>query len=163
MMLSVSLEPYLHIMIMGDWVYNPDNSILNTYLSSFASSPPGVAGTKMGATETPFIDQLFLLFLFLWLKRRLFGPHLCTSTPGGELAKERREVAKSEAINGVKFKIVEMGGTSVKMMLQKFNPTATPGCDNGDCIACADSQLELTLFPSELLPIFISKSKYFRF
>ena len=40
-------------------------SLLATSLSYLASLPPGVAGTKMGATKPPFVDQLFLLFFFL--------------------------------------------------------------------------------------------------
>ena len=35
------------------------------------------------------------------------APIFVPATPGGELAKEVREIARSEAINGVKFKIVE--------------------------------------------------------
>ena len=100
------------------------------------------------------------------------APIFVPATPGGKLAKELREVAKSEAINGVKFKIVEMGGTPVKMMFQKSNPTATPGCDNGDCIACADGrgkggnclksniqyQLECQLCPVEDTCVYIGET-----
>ena len=37
----------------------------------------------------------------------------------------------------MKYKIVESGGRTLKSKLQKSNPTATPGCDNADCLACA--------------------------
>ena len=33
-------------------------------------------------------------------------------------------------------RILESGGRSVKMMLQKSNPTATEGCDEDDCLPC---------------------------
>ena len=54
----------------------------------------------------------------------------------GELAKELREIAEREAVDGVKFKILETGGTAVKRTVQKSNPTATPGCPYTDCLAC---------------------------
>ena len=37
----------------------------------------------------------------------------------------------------MKYKIIESGGRKLKSKLQKSNPTATPGCDNADCLACA--------------------------
>ena len=43
-----------------------------------------------------------------------------------------REVAESEAQPGLTFKIVEKGGRTVK----KSNPTASGGCQSGDCLAC---------------------------
>ena len=51
-----------------------------------------------------------------------------------------KEIAKQEAIEGLEFKIVEMGGTPVKRLTQKSNPTATPGCSNKDCISCAEER-----------------------
>ena len=47
-----------------------------------------------------------------------------------------RDVADKEAIPGVKFHVLEKGGTRVKQIVQKSNPTATPGCLDADCIAC---------------------------
>ena len=47
-----------------------------------------------------------------------------------------RKVAEDEAQPGLKFKIVERGGTMVKLDLQQDNPTATSGCQSGDCPAC---------------------------
>ena len=47
-----------------------------------------------------------------------------------------REVAEIEAHPSMKFKIVEKGGRTVKRALQKSNPTASVGCESGDCLAC---------------------------
>ena len=68
------------------------------------------------------------------------APIFVPATPRGELAKELREIARSEAVGGMQFKIVEMGGTSVKRLAQKSNPTATPGCSNRDCVSCANGR-----------------------
>ena len=64
------------------------------------------------------------------------APIFVPATPGGELAQMLRDVAETEAQNGLKFKVVESGGRSVVQHVQKSNPTATPGCDNADCVAC---------------------------
>ena len=45
--------------------------------------------------------------------------------------------SSSSSHSDMKYKIVESGGRTVKSKLQKSNPTATPGCDNADCLACA--------------------------
>ena len=47
-----------------------------------------------------------------------------------------RKVADEEATEGVKFKIVEVGGRMKKRLLQRSNPTAVPGCEEEDCIVC---------------------------
>ena len=62
----------------------------------------------------------------------IFGP----PTPNGELAQQLRKIADIEAEAGVRFKIVETGGNSVKSRIQKSNPTATEGCTNQQCVAC---------------------------
>ena len=36
----------------------------------------------------------------------------------------------------MKFKIIEIGGRTVKSILQKSNPTASRGCTDGRCLAC---------------------------
>ena len=64
------------------------------------------------------------------------APIFVPTTPGGELVKRMRKVADNEAREGIKFRIMEVGGRTVKGELQKSNPTATPGCTKGDCIAC---------------------------
>ena len=64
------------------------------------------------------------------------APIFVPATPGGELAKELKEIADKEAVAGMKFKIVETGGTAVKYKVQSSNPTATPGCPFNDCMAC---------------------------
>ena len=64
------------------------------------------------------------------------APIFIPATPGGELAKIVREVAECEAEPGLKFKVVESGGRSIAQQVQRSNPTATPGCQNSDCLAC---------------------------
>ena len=64
------------------------------------------------------------------------APIFVPTTPGGKLMKMMRKVAEEEAKEGIKFKIMEVGGKTMKRVLQKSNPTATPGCDEEDCIAC---------------------------
>ena len=48
-----------------------------------------------------------------------------------------RKIAEQEAEDGLKFKVVEGGGRSIKSIVQKSNPTETPGCGQSDCMACA--------------------------
>ena len=50
--------------------------------------------------------------------------------------KMMRQVAENEAKEGIKFKIIETGGRTLKSMLQRSNPTATPGCSKEDCLGC---------------------------
>ena len=64
------------------------------------------------------------------------APIIVPSTPNGELLSMLREVAETEAHPSMKFKIVEKGGRTVKRALQKSNPTASVGCESGDCLAC---------------------------
>ena len=68
------------------------------------------------------------------------APIFVPATPNGELAKEMKALADVEAIPGMKFKIIESGGRTVKQEVQRSNPTATPGCDHGDCLACVDGR-----------------------
>ena len=65
------------------------------------------------------------------------APIFVPVTPGGELAKELREIVEKESVSDMKYKIVESGGRTLKSKLQKSNPTATPGCENADWLACA--------------------------
>ena len=64
------------------------------------------------------------------------APIFVPTTPGGTLMKRMREVAEKEAREGIRFKIVEVGGRTLKSELQRSNPTATPGCDKEDCLGC---------------------------
>ena len=64
------------------------------------------------------------------------APIFVPATPGGELAKEMKDIADREAVAGMRFKIVETGGTAIKHTVQISNPTATPGCPYNDCLAC---------------------------
>ena len=64
------------------------------------------------------------------------APIMIPATPGSELAKRLREIAEQEAAEGVKFKVIETGGLTVKSEVQRSNPTATPGCQDHDCLPC---------------------------
>ena len=68
------------------------------------------------------------------------APIFVPSSPGGELAKEMRRVAQAEATKEIRFKIVEMGGRTLKSELQRSNPTATPGCTEEDCLGCSEGR-----------------------
>ena len=68
------------------------------------------------------------------------APIFVPPTPNGELAKKLREIAEKEVDAGVKFKIVETGGSSIKSQLQKPNPTASPGCEEPDCLPCKNGR-----------------------
>ena len=68
------------------------------------------------------------------------APIFVPSTPNGELAKELKEIADVEAVPGMRFKIIESGGRTIKQEVQRSNPTATAGCDRGDCLACLDGR-----------------------
>ena len=50
--------------------------------------------------------------------------------PMGELAKELREIVEKEKIEGITFRVVEMGGRTVKSQLQRLKPTKLKGCAN---------------------------------
>ena len=58
------------------------------------------------------------------------------STPDSILAKELQKIADSESGSGLRFRVVEKGGTSVGNLLQKSNPTASGGCNKPDCVMC---------------------------
>ena len=64
------------------------------------------------------------------------APIFVPATPGGELMKTMKKVADREAKEGIHFKVVEMGGRTLKSELQKSNPIATPGCDEANCLGC---------------------------
>ena len=65
------------------------------------------------------------------------APIIIPPTPNSELLHMLREVAKVEAQPGLKFKIVESGDRTIKSSVQRSNPTASPGCQGGDCVACS--------------------------
>ena len=93
------------------------------------------------------------------------APIMVPSTPGGELYKILKEVAEKEAAEGgVKFKIVEKGGRSIKGMVQKSNPTATEGCSSENCKVCQGGRgkggnCRKTNVQYEMDCLFIHKSK----
>ena len=68
------------------------------------------------------------------------APIFIPATPRGELARQLRDIAEKEAEAGLKFKVVEYGGRTVNGEVQKSNPTATPGCDRNDCLACQQGE-----------------------
>ena len=70
------------------------------------------------------------------------APIFVPATPKGELVKQLREIADKETEVGMKFRFVEYGGRTIKSKVQKSNPTAKPGCDNGDCLACQNGKGE---------------------
>ena len=76
----------------------------------------------------------------LYPYNNLTAPIFVPATPTGELAKELRGIVEKESIEGVKFRIVEMGGRSIKNQLQRSNPTRTKGCPNGDCLPCSEGR-----------------------
>ena len=65
------------------------------------------------------------------------APIFVPSTPGGELMKRMKKVINNESKAGVKFKLVEVGGRTLKSSLQTSNPTGTPACQDIDCICCS--------------------------
>ena len=66
------------------------------------------------------------------------APIFVPSTPNGELARLLKEVADREADAGVRFKIIETGGSTIQSVVQKSNPTETVGCTDRRCIVCKD-------------------------
>ena len=64
------------------------------------------------------------------------APFFIPTTPGGVLMSMMRQVADEEAKEGIKFKILKVGGRTLKRTLQRSNPTAIPGCEEKDCLAC---------------------------
>ena len=66
------------------------------------------------------------------------APIFVPASPGGELARRMKEVTKEEGEKKgkIRFKIVEMGGNTLKRELQRSNPLATPGCSKVDCMGC---------------------------
>ena len=65
------------------------------------------------------------------------APIFVPTTPDGTLAKMLRKVCDEEAKEGLKFKVLESGGVTLKSQLQKSNPTETPGCDDKECLGCS--------------------------
>ena len=64
------------------------------------------------------------------------APIMVLPTPNGELAEILRGVVEQEKQSGLKFKIMETGGVTIKSWLQKSNPFATPGCADTSCVPC---------------------------
>ena len=100
------------------------------------------------------------------------APIFVPATPGGMLMKMMRKVAEEEAKEGIKFKIMEVGGRTMKRELQRSNPTATPGCSAEDCIACnvergkggkcrsnnVNYEIECQLCPEGRKPVYIGET-----
>ena len=62
------------------------------------------------------------------------APIFVLPTQNGELAARLRKIATTEAEAGIKIRIVEKGGMSMKRMLQVSNPMKTAGCENQNCL-----------------------------
>ena len=69
-------------------------------------------------------------------KNGCIAPIIIPSTPNSELLSLLREVAEAEKQPGLKFNIIKKGGITIKRVVQKSNPTATGGCQGGDCLGC---------------------------
>ena len=76
------------------------------------------------------------------------APIIVPATPGGVLARMLKNVVESESESGIKFKIVERGGISIGKMLQKPNPTKSPGCQKDKCNMCLENKSELCHKPN---------------
>ena len=100
------------------------------------------------------------------------APIFVPTTPGGTLMKMLRKVAEEEEKEGIKFKIMEVGGRTMKREVQRSNPTATQGCVEGDCIACniergkggdcrrnnVNYEIECQLCPEGQRPVYIGET-----
>ena len=100
------------------------------------------------------------------------APIFVPTTPGGVLLKMMRQTAETEAKEGLKFKVMEVGGTTLRRTLQRSNPTATPGCEDAECIACKDErgrggncrrnnvnyEIECGLCPEGQRPVYIGET-----
>ena len=64
------------------------------------------------------------------------SPIFVPPTPQSELAKSLQSIADSEAEAGIRFRIIETGGRTIKHLVHKSNPTATVGCEHADCLSC---------------------------
>ena len=100
------------------------------------------------------------------------APIFVPTTPGSVLLKQMRKVAEKEVKEGIKFKIMEVGGRTMKTELQRSNPTATPGCGESDCVACklgrgrggncrrnnVNYEIECNLCPKANRPVYIGET-----
>ena len=68
------------------------------------------------------------------------APIFIPATPGSVLLKKMRKVVEEEGKKGIKFKLLEKGGTTMKRELQRSNPTASKGCDKDDCQCCLEER-----------------------
>ena len=73
-------------------------------------------------------------------KKGHIAPIFVPATPGGELAKEMREIADKEAKHGIHFNIMEIGGRTLRSEIQRSNPIASPGCNKDDCLGCKEGR-----------------------
>jgi hypothetical protein len=64
------------------------------------------------------------------------APIFVPPTPQSVLANQLKEIAEAEAEGGIRFRIIETGGRSIKSIVQRSNPTATKGCEEEDCLPC---------------------------
>jgi hypothetical protein len=64
------------------------------------------------------------------------APIIIPPTPNSELLSMLSQVAKEEALPGLRFKLVESGGKTIKRSIQKSNPTSNGMCQSGDCVVC---------------------------
>ena len=73
-------------------------------------------------------------------KGRCVAPIFVPTTPDSRLLKMMKRAAEEIEKEGVQFKLVEVGGQTVKSALQRSNPTAAPACTKGDCACCGEGR-----------------------
>ena len=54
----------------------------------------------------------------------------------GQCLSKIKQIAETEAEAGVRFRIMETGGRTIKSLVQRSNPTGTSGCQEPDCLPC---------------------------
>ena len=76
-----------------------------------------------------------------WAKKGGYlAPIFVPATPGSKLLKMMKERAKETEKEGIRFNLIEAGGTTIRREIQKSNPTATPGCSKVDCWCCKEER-----------------------
>ena len=76
-------------------------------------------------------------------KGDILPPYLSPPTPNSEFASLMKEVAEREAEAGVKFKIIETAGLSMRRVLQVSNPLESAGCTSPSFLPCKNGRGEL--------------------
>ena len=76
-----------------------------------------------------------------WAKKGGYlAPIFVPATASSKLLKMMKERAKETEKEGIRFNLIEAGGTTIRREIQKSNPTATPGCSKVDCWCCKEER-----------------------